>query len=47
MNDTDLPKEIKENATLQLDEDDKIIALGVDVIWGYLGNLKVSGYPRF
>ena len=47
MNDADLPKEVKENATLQLDEDDKIIVLRMDVIWGYLGNLKVSGYPRF
>lgn len=47
MNDTDLPKEIKENATLQHDEDNKIIALRMDVIWRYLGNMKVSCYPSF
>ncbi|CAB3996170.1 PREDICTED: uncharacterized protein LOC106702191 [Paramuricea clavata] len=47
MNDTDLPKQVKEAATLRLDEDDEIDSLRMDVIWGYLGNLKVSGYPRF
>ena len=47
MNDTDLPKEAKQAATLQLDEDGKIVSLRMDVVWGYLGNLKISGYPRF
>jgi hypothetical protein len=47
MNDTDLPEQVKEAATLRLDEDDKIASLRMDVIWGHLGNLKVSGYPRF
>lgn len=47
MKDTDLSKEVKETAPFQLDEDDKIVALHVDVMWGYLENLKVSGYPRY
>ena len=47
MNDTDLPEQVKEAATLRLDEDDEIASLCMDVIWGHLGNLKVSGYPRF
>ena len=47
MKDTDLPNKVKQAATLQLDEDDKIVSLRMDVIWGYLGNLKVNDYPRF
>ena len=47
MNDNDLPKQVKETAILQLDEDDKIATFRMDVIWGHLGNLKVGCYPRF
>ena len=47
MNETDLPDDVRQAATVQLDDDENAVSLRMDIIWGYLGNLKVNDYPRY
>ena len=47
MNESDLPDDVRQAATVQLDDDGNAVSFRMDIIWGYLGNLKVNDYPRY